>query len=78
MIGIGPGIEQNAHTIGECVNLREMVAAVVLMARFPSAFVAAASSRDELLRRGRRRFRLATSRASLPPAGKRRVPVPVR
>ncbi len=42
MIGIGPGIEQNAHTIGECVDMREMVDAVALMARFPSAFVAAA------------------------------------
>jgi len=44
MIGIGPGIEQNAHTIGECVDMREMVAAVALMARFPSAFVAASGS----------------------------------
>ena len=41
MIGIGPGIEQNAHTIGECVDMREMVGAVALMARFPSAFVEA-------------------------------------
>ncbi len=42
MIGIGPGIEQNAHTIGECVDMREVVHAVALLARFPSAFVAAA------------------------------------
>jgi hypothetical protein len=42
MIGIGPGIEQNTHKIGECVDLREVVHAVALLARFPSAFVAAA------------------------------------
>lgn len=42
MIGIGPGIEQNTHKIGECVDLREVVHVVALLARFPSAFVAAA------------------------------------
>jgi putative selenium metabolism hydrolase len=42
MIGIGPGIEQNAHTIGECVDMREVVHAVALLARFPSAFVSLA------------------------------------
>jgi acetylornithine deacetylase/succinyl-diaminopimelate desuccinylase-like protein len=42
MIGIGPGIEQNTHKIGECVDLREVLHAVALLARFPSAFVAAA------------------------------------
>jgi len=41
MLGIGPGIEQNTHKIGECVDLREVVDAVALLARFPSAFVAA-------------------------------------
>jgi len=40
MIGIGPGIEQNTHKIGECVDLREVVHATALLARFPSAFVA--------------------------------------
>ena len=42
MIGIGPGIEQNTHKIGECVDLREVVHATALLARFPSAFVALA------------------------------------
>jgi acetylornithine deacetylase/succinyl-diaminopimelate desuccinylase-like protein len=40
MIGIGPGIEQNTHKIGECVDMREVVGAVALLARFPSSFVA--------------------------------------
>ncbi len=40
MLGIGPGIEQNTHKIGECVDLREVVNAVALLARFPSVFVA--------------------------------------
>ncbi len=38
MIGIGPGHEQNAHRIGENVDLREVVHASALLARFPSAF----------------------------------------
>jgi acetylornithine deacetylase/succinyl-diaminopimelate desuccinylase-like protein len=42
MIGIGPGHEQNAHRIGENVDLREVVHATALLARFPSAFVAEA------------------------------------
>ena len=42
MLGIGPGIEQNTHKIGECVDLREVVHAIAVLARFPSAFVAAA------------------------------------
>ena len=41
MFGIGPGIEQNTHKIGECVDLREVVHAVAFMARFPSAYVEA-------------------------------------
>jgi putative selenium metabolism hydrolase len=40
MLGIGPGIEQNTHKIGECVDMREVVHAVALLARFPSAFAA--------------------------------------
>ncbi len=42
MLGIGPGLEQNTHRIGECVDLRELQHAIALLARFPSAFVAAA------------------------------------
>jgi putative selenium metabolism hydrolase len=42
MIGIGPGHEQNAHRIGENVDLREVVHATALLARFPSALVAQA------------------------------------
>ncbi len=41
MIGIGPGLEQNTHRIGECVDLRELQHAIALLARYPSAFVAA-------------------------------------
>ncbi len=40
MFGIGPGIEQNTHKIGECVDLRELQHAVAFLARFPSAFAA--------------------------------------
>ncbi|MFI5119574.1 MAG: peptidase dimerization domain-containing protein [Thermoanaerobaculia bacterium] len=40
MLGIGPGIEQNTHKIGECVDLREVVHAAAVLARFPNAFVA--------------------------------------
>ena len=39
MFGIGPGIEQNTHKIGECVDGRELQHAIALLARFPSAFV---------------------------------------
>jgi len=42
MLGIGPGIEQNTHKIGECVDGRELQHAIALLARFPSAFVATA------------------------------------
>lgn len=38
MFGIGPGIEQNTHKIGECVDLRELQHAIAFLARFPSAF----------------------------------------
>jgi hypothetical protein len=38
MFGIGPGIEQNTHKIGECVDDREIQVAVAVMARFPSVF----------------------------------------
>jgi acetylornithine deacetylase/succinyl-diaminopimelate desuccinylase-like protein len=38
MFGIGPGIEQNTHKIGECVDSREIPLVVAFMARFPSLF----------------------------------------
>ena len=41
MFGFGPGIEQNTHKIGECVDERELQRAVAFLARFPSAFAAA-------------------------------------
>jgi putative selenium metabolism hydrolase len=39
MFGIGPGIEQNTHKIGECVDLRELQHAIAFLALFPSVFV---------------------------------------
>jgi acetylornithine deacetylase/succinyl-diaminopimelate desuccinylase-like protein len=39
MFGIGAGIEQNTHRVGECVDLRELQHAIAALARFPSAFV---------------------------------------
>jgi putative selenium metabolism hydrolase len=38
MFGFGPGIEQNTHKIGECVDQRELRLAVAFLARFPSVF----------------------------------------
>ncbi len=38
MFGIGPGIEQNTHKIGECVDSRELVPVIAFLARFPSLF----------------------------------------
>lgn len=40
MFGMGPGIEQNTHKIGECVDLRELELAIAFLARFPGVFVA--------------------------------------
>ena len=40
MFGFGPGIEQNTHKIGECVDQRELRLAVAFLARFPSMFAA--------------------------------------
>ena len=37
MLGIGPGLEQNTHKIGECVDAREFDAVIATLARFPSA-----------------------------------------
>ena len=36
MFGVGPGIEQNTHKIGEAVDLRELQHAIAMLARFPS------------------------------------------
>jgi putative selenium metabolism hydrolase len=41
MLGFGPGIEQNTHKIGECVDRRELPVVVALFARFPSLFAQA-------------------------------------
>ncbi|MDO8388906.1 MAG: M20/M25/M40 family metallo-hydrolase [Actinomycetota bacterium] len=38
MFGIGAGIEQNTHRIGECVDERELQHAIAVLARFPSLF----------------------------------------
>jgi acetylornithine deacetylase/succinyl-diaminopimelate desuccinylase-like protein len=38
MFGIGAGIEQNTHRVGECVDLRELQHAIAVLARFPSLF----------------------------------------
>lgn len=38
MFGIGPGIEQNTHKIGECVDAREFDAVIATLARFPSLY----------------------------------------
>ena len=40
MFGIGAGIEQNTHRVGECVDLRELQHAIAVIARFPSVFAA--------------------------------------
>jgi putative selenium metabolism hydrolase len=38
MFGIGAGIEQNTHKIGECVDSRELEHAIAFIALYPSAF----------------------------------------
>ena len=38
MFGIGPGIEQNTHKIGESVDSREMGLVIAFLARFPSLY----------------------------------------
>lgn len=38
MFGIGPGVEQNTHKIGECVDSREMALVIAFLARFPSLY----------------------------------------
>lgn len=38
MLGIGPGIEQNTHKIGECTDSREFPVVVAFLARFPTMY----------------------------------------
>jgi len=38
LFGIGPGIEQNTHKIGECVDRRELPVVIAVLARFPSVY----------------------------------------
>jgi acetylornithine deacetylase/succinyl-diaminopimelate desuccinylase-like protein len=38
MLGFGPGIEQNTHKVGECVDKRELRLVIAFLARFPSKF----------------------------------------
>ena len=39
MFGIGAGVEQNTHRIGENIDQRELEHAIAVLARFPSVFV---------------------------------------
>jgi hypothetical protein len=41
MFGIGAGVEQNTHRIGEYVDARELQHAIAVIARFPQAYRAA-------------------------------------
>ena len=36
MFGIGPGVEENTHKIAECIDSREMAAAISFLANYPS------------------------------------------
>lgn len=45
MFGIGAGVEQNTHKIGENVDLRELVHAIAFLARYPQRLVAAMEDR---------------------------------
>ena len=38
MFGIGPGIEQNTHKIGEYVDTRELAPVIAFLTRFPTAY----------------------------------------
>jgi len=38
MLGLGAGIEHNTHKIGECVDLRELEAAIAFFSRYPSRY----------------------------------------
>ncbi len=39
MLGLGPGMEQNTHKIGECLDTRELRHAIAFLARYPSALL---------------------------------------
>jgi len=39
MFGIGPGVEENTHKIGECVDSREIALAMALYAGYPATFL---------------------------------------
>lgn len=39
MFGIGAGVEQNTHRIGENIDVRELEHAIAVLARFPSIYV---------------------------------------
>ncbi|MBI4912691.1 MAG: M20/M25/M40 family metallo-hydrolase [Acidobacteria bacterium] len=41
MFGFGPGIEQNTHKIGECLDARELQHCAAFLARYPSVFAGA-------------------------------------
>jgi putative selenium metabolism hydrolase len=41
MFGFGPGIEQNTHKVGECVDTRELRQTIAFLARFPGAYAQA-------------------------------------
>jgi len=38
ILGMGPGIEQNVHKIGEYVDTRELAPAIAFLARFPTIY----------------------------------------
>ena len=38
MFGLGPGVEENTHKVGECVDSRELAATVAFLANYPSVF----------------------------------------
>jgi acetylornithine deacetylase/succinyl-diaminopimelate desuccinylase-like protein len=41
MVGIGAGVEQNTHKVGEYVDLRELQHAIAVLTAFPQRYVAA-------------------------------------
>jgi acetylornithine deacetylase/succinyl-diaminopimelate desuccinylase-like protein len=43
MFGIGTGIEQNTHKIGECLDTRELAHAIAFLARYPAELTAVTS-----------------------------------
>jgi acetylornithine deacetylase/succinyl-diaminopimelate desuccinylase-like protein len=38
MLVFGPGVLQNVHRIGECLDTRELRHAIAFLTRFPSVF----------------------------------------